>query len=387
MRISVSRADTGASLTLEGSLDATWCGEFERAVEALLREGVRQVEVRCAQVQFVSSAGMGALLRMHRSMRAAGGSMRLAEVGDALLQTLRLMKLEALLLGPAPVTASAPPQRQSLPGLQVRLRTLEGGGFRWKRVRGGAGGARVRLAADELLLGVGCLGPAATQHAGELLGVGRVAAALPSHGGQADLLLDDAAGPELTLLDAAMMRGRPSTHLQFDATEGRVPLEDLLRLAAQRAEGPACVVIAGECEGVVGVSASRSPAEPGFAESLASASGARGSLRWIGTPSFRGDLLVAVGVVAPVSAPGPWKAFVRPHGEGLLAHVHGVVAGFRPLHLEEPDVGTVVRGALDGAALRTVLHLVRDGRREPAVQTSFRRGVMWIGGLHAETAA
>jgi anti-sigma B factor antagonist len=381
MRIVSERTAMGAALALQGSLDATWSGEFERAVEALLREGVRDIEVCCAQVNFVSSAGMGALLRMHKAVRAAGGALRLSGVGEGLLQTLRLMKLEAVLLTPAVAPASVQPEVHALPGLQVRARALGGAGFQWRRVGGDASVSRIRLASDEAMFGVGCLGHGAVDHAGELVGVGSVAAAMPSLGGHADLLADLAEGPALTLLDAAVLRGRPSMHLRFDATEGRVPLDALLRLATHRAGGAACVVIAGESEGVVGASANRSPGAADFAASLATSDGARRSLRWIGTPSFRGDLLIVVGVAAPGASAGAWRCFLRPHGEGLMAHVHGVVAPFRPLHLDEPDPGAVMHAALDGVVPRTVLHLVRDGRREPAVQSAFRRGVMWIGPL------
>lgn len=386
MRITTLREGAVASLSLEGSLDATWCGEFERAVESLLREGAREVEVRCAQVSFVSSAGMGSLLRMHKSVRAAGGGLRLTGVGPSLLQTIRLMKLDSLLLGPQPAVAKVA-EMVSAPGLQARVQRLGGSGFRWSRSRQVPDGAHETLEAQEVLLGVGCLGHRSVEHAGELLGVGPVAVALPSMGAQADLLVDGTHGPALTLVDAARLRGRASEHLQFEATQGVVALEDLLRIASTRAGGAACVVVAGELEGAVGVSARRSPAASDFAVSLSSAQGARRSLRWIGTPSFRGDLMIAVAVVAPTAHAGACRDFLRPHGEGLLAHAHGVVTPFRPLPLEEPDPGVVVQAALEGAALRTVMHLVRDGRHRPAVQTAFRRGVLWVGALHDGGAA
>lgn len=323
---------------------------------------------------------MGSLLRMQKSVRAAGGSLRLAEVGDGLRQTLRLMKLEALLLAPDAAAVTATKSLETS-GLRAQVRRLDGGGYRWSRVRRVPAGEHAALAPDEVLLGFGCLGHRSTEHAGELLGVGRVAASLPSGDAQADLLLDGAGHPEVTLLDAARMHGRPVEHVQFEATDGAVTLEQLLRLAAERAGGAACVVVAGELEGAVGASARRSPAETGFEASLSTVEGARRSLRWTGTPSFRGDLLIGAAVVAPSTGDGPWRPFLRSHGEGLLAHAHGVVARFRPLHLEEPDPGAVAHAALEGAALRTVMHLVRDGRRAPAVQTGFRRGVLWVGPL------
>ena len=380
MRIDARREGPSASLSLDGSLDATWCGEFERVVDALLREGVRQVEVRCTQLVFVSSAGMGSLLRMQKSVRAAGGALRLTGVNEGFRQTLRMMKLESMLLAPdrSAVTAI---ESLEVPGLRARTRTLDGGGYRWSRVRSVPAGEHATLSPDEVLLGFGCLGHRSSEQAGELLGVGRVAVALPCGDAQADLLVDGAGSPEVTLLDAARMHGRPSQHVQFEAADDRVPLEVLLGLAVERVGGAACVVVAGELDGAVGASARRFPGEPGFAASLATAAGARRSLRWIGTPSFRGDLMLVAAVASPAQDQGPWRSFLRPHGDGLLAHAHGVASSFRPLHLEEPDPGVVAYAALDGASLRTVMHLVRDGRQAPAVQTTFRRGVLWAGPL------
>ena len=47
---------------------------------------------------------------------------------------------------------------------------------------------------------------------------------------------------------------------------------------------------------------------------------------------------MAVAVAAPAGITGAWRECMRPHGDGLLAHAHGVVAPFRPLPLTRRNV-------------------------------------------------
>ena len=73
--------------------------------------------------------------------------------------------------------------------------------------------------------------------------------------------------------------------------------------------------------------------------------------------------------------------FMRPMGPGLLAHAHAAVTSFRAIRLDEADPARAVSAAAQDGLLRTVVHLVRDGRSQPAHETLLRRGVIWAAPL------
>ena len=76
---------------------------------------------------------------------------------------------------------------------------------------------------------------------------------------------------------------------------------------------------------------------------------------------------------------------MRPMGPGILAHAHAAVTSFRAIRLDEADPARAVSAAAQDGLLRTVVHLVRDGRLEPAHETLLRRGVIWAAPLEDRT--
>ncbi|MFQ3671438.1 MAG: STAS domain-containing protein, partial [Verrucomicrobiia bacterium] len=95
----ITHSGTGDSrtLTLAGRLDSRWAGHLTESVATALREGAHHIQLDLAQVSFISSAGLRALLQAHKRIAAARGLLRLRNPSPEARTILELSGLEALL--------------------------------------------------------------------------------------------------------------------------------------------------------------------------------------------------------------------------------------------------------------------------------------------------
>src|SRR5713226_1868550 len=62
-------------------------------IDNLLASGATRMVVNLEQVNYVDSAGIGALIEMHRKTKARGGSLKLCHLGPNLRQALEMARL------------------------------------------------------------------------------------------------------------------------------------------------------------------------------------------------------------------------------------------------------------------------------------------------------
>ncbi len=62
-------------------------------IDNLLESGATRMVVNLEQVHYVDSAGLGALIEMHRKTKAKGGSLKLCHLGPNLRQALEMARL------------------------------------------------------------------------------------------------------------------------------------------------------------------------------------------------------------------------------------------------------------------------------------------------------
>ena len=81
-------------LTLKGRLVL---GEesngLRTTIDNLLLSGVTKIVISLEQVNYVDSAGLGALIEIHRKTKAKGGRLALAHLGPKLRQALEIARL------------------------------------------------------------------------------------------------------------------------------------------------------------------------------------------------------------------------------------------------------------------------------------------------------
>ena len=66
---------------------------FRATVENLLSSGARKIVVNLERVNYVDSAGLGALIEAQRKTKATGGRLKLCHIGPKLKQALELAQL------------------------------------------------------------------------------------------------------------------------------------------------------------------------------------------------------------------------------------------------------------------------------------------------------
>jgi anti-sigma B factor antagonist len=62
-------------------------------IDSLLASGVTRIVINLEHVNYVDSAGLGALIEMHRNTKTKGGSLKLCNLGPNLRQALEIARL------------------------------------------------------------------------------------------------------------------------------------------------------------------------------------------------------------------------------------------------------------------------------------------------------
>jgi anti-sigma B factor antagonist len=68
-------------------------GGLRTMIDNLLASGVTRIVVNLEHVNYVDSAGLGALIEMHRKTKAKGGSLKLCNLGPNLRRALEIARL------------------------------------------------------------------------------------------------------------------------------------------------------------------------------------------------------------------------------------------------------------------------------------------------------
>lgn len=102
MKLNYSRHDDDLLITLEGRLDATWAEYFRIEVAAQIRAGGRHLIIDASRLQFLSSAGIRALLQMSREVKEVNGTWQIVRPTPFVRQTLEMSGFSAWLIEEVP---------------------------------------------------------------------------------------------------------------------------------------------------------------------------------------------------------------------------------------------------------------------------------------------
>jgi anti-anti-sigma factor len=83
----------GGAVLIAGRLDAAQCP----AAQAFLDKVSGKVTLDCAQLEYISSAGLGVLLKTQKRLMASGGKLRLAGVSRHLRDILQYSGFDQIL--------------------------------------------------------------------------------------------------------------------------------------------------------------------------------------------------------------------------------------------------------------------------------------------------
>ncbi len=395
MQITPTISDDRVLLVLEGRLDASWSDTAGAALEQAIRSGRSRIDLDLAAVTFISSVGLGVIVRANARFRSVKGVLAIVSASPGVRDMLRISKLEFLVQEAAATTA---PERQ-LPGSFGRgwngeLEVLAPANARAEVafVRSGT----VMLDAGTIALGHFALagGEAdARGHFGEGLATGGTVAVAPAGAPRPDCLAsgDDGESPRqfvrFIARDAIVVRGEPLFRAVFERTPiTRLTLRTLASALCDAAGSAVAFTAIGECDGALGAWARVSPDAWERPVPEMNPAELRANLRFSGEPMHAGESMVVVGVACPHAMAPTLPTEVAAHLVDcgpLLLHAHAATVSYRPVPRATRDLRA--SGALLAEQpLRSVMHCMHLGDdAQLAEETAFVRGSCWamrIGG-------
>lgn len=254
MEFTRTRTVDGVELHVKGRLDGFRAGQFASELERLIQAGDRQIRLDLAEVSYLSSAGIGVLVKYHQDLKKREGSLVVTVASTPVQKVLEMAKLAALVTvapgGQRAVSGGPLPQAEAT--LHVEL--LDQRARLRRRIIGNpevlrgvlaqeSRAERLRVGGALFVLGIGAFGSEFRQccdRFGDFLAVGSSAAYMPSDGSNVpDYLVG---GGEMVVLYAEVCEGAFSHRIQFrTATVGE------LREACRKAAGDqAGALIVGE---------------------------------------------------------------------------------------------------------------------------------------------
>jgi anti-anti-sigma factor len=424
MEIVKRQGEDALVLEVRGRIDGYWAHALRAALEEEVGNGAHRMRLDLSNVDFLSSPGISVLVQTYRQIKRLRGSFGIVHPSAAVSNALTLVGMKPLLVMDAPTRDGAAGSGSRAPVALDRLlerlepdaaaepvpdRRLEHGGA-WYEVYPGAGGAltcqelgdpdkvaegrvsegdcrRVAISPRTFGLGIGALGTdfaSCRDRLGEFLAVAGAIAYLPTDGSETtDYLAATRSGaPEVTVCQALVCEGQPSTLVRFEARAGsrRTGMSQIAEACLEIMDADRIgIVMIAEAAGLVGAARRRSPAAG--VRATFQVPQVRDWLSFTAEPSFRGSLALVVGVVARGAAAGR-DLHLTTLGDSSdgLAHLHAAVFSYRPLQQGVIELQPTVAALFESQELQSVLHLLGDDREiGGAGQSEFTRGACWLG--------
>ncbi len=98
MEISVKPLKQVDIVKVSGRIDSATASEFDNALKGLLDHGRRKIVIDCEGLEYISSAGLRAMLAALKSAKSNGGNVVLAQANERVRDTLALVGFQTLFL-------------------------------------------------------------------------------------------------------------------------------------------------------------------------------------------------------------------------------------------------------------------------------------------------
>ena len=83
-------------LSADGGLNSHNAEQFVSELATLVEAGANKLIVDCTKLSYISSFGVGILIRLHKRLAEKGGEVKLAVVESPIVRVLRLMRLDTV---------------------------------------------------------------------------------------------------------------------------------------------------------------------------------------------------------------------------------------------------------------------------------------------------
>jgi anti-anti-sigma factor len=418
-------------LKVEGRVDGYWADHLAAAVDQEIREGSHHIQLDLSQVAFLSSAGIGTLVRLYKDLKSIQGSFAVSNCSRNVLKVIQLSKLEDVLVAtampeslptnearesstvkaPAP-TSIAQIERSgaiyevyplaSESKLECRrlgdATLLERCGFAKEHCR------TMQFSDSAFAIGLGALGEHFEEcrgRFGEFIAAGGAVAYLPTDGTNVPdfLLAGGTTLPEVQVCYGIACNGvnpQPfSSLIRFEAKKSSEPvelsllLESCLDLSNARQIG---IVMIAESAGLIGAALRRSPVVAASEPNAFEFPRIRDWLSFTTERAYTKSVVLLAGIAVRGSADA-LASVIRPFPNAssselpIAGHFHAAAFSYRPVQRGKIDLKTSIKTLFEGQALEGILHLLSDDRAlSGGGQSELVRGACWIAPISNITA-
>src|SRR5262245_25119390 len=98
MEIITNTREGRHELQLNGRLDANWADHVGNAIESAIRAGQHHIDIDMALVEYISSMGIGVLMKFHKQLKAISGLLRVVNPHENVLGVLKIVNLAEMLV-------------------------------------------------------------------------------------------------------------------------------------------------------------------------------------------------------------------------------------------------------------------------------------------------
>jgi len=418
-------------LKVEGRVDGYWADHLAAAVDQEIRQGSHHIQLDLSQVAFLSSAGIGTLVRLYKDLKSIQGSFAVSNCSRNVLKVIQLSKLEDVLVAkPMPESLPANEDRKSstveapaptsitpiersgaiyevyplAPESKLECRRLGDAsllqccGFGKEHCR------TMQFSDSAFAIGLGALGEHFEEcqgRFGEFIAAGGAVAYLPTDGTNVPdfLVAGGTTLPEVQVCYGIACHGanpQPfSSLIRFEAKKSSEPvalsllLESCLDLSNAKQIG---IVMIAESAGLIGAALRRSPVTAASESNAFEFPRIRDWLSFTTERAYTKSVVLSAGIAVRGSADvlaSVIRSFPDASSSGLpiAGHFHAAAFSYRPVQRGHIDLKASIKSLFEGQALEGILHLLSDDRAlSGSGQSELVRGACWIAPISDITA-
>lgn len=420
MKIVRRVADELVELEIEGRLDGYWADHLAEAVHQEIRQGAHHIQVDLSKVTFLSSAGIGVLVRFYKELKSVQGSFVVSNCSRNVRKVLELSKLEEVLLAKTSASVAvedsvhASEGREAAPSATKHLERgginyefyplapeaklecrrlgdatlLEKSGFSKEHCR------TLPISDSSFAIGLGALGEDfedCKKRFGEFMAAGGAICYLPTDGTNVPdfLLAGGNAPPEVQVCYGVLCSGASSqpfsSMIRFEAKESSAPaafpvlLESCLDLADAEQIG---IVMIAESAGLVGAALRRSPVTSNAESGAFQFPEIREWLSFTAERAHTKSVVLVVGIAVRGNAEGLTpviRPFPSQSGSMLAGHFHAAAFSYQPVQRGHIHLKASIKKLFEEQTLEGILHVLNDDRAlSGSGQTELVRGACWL---------
>ncbi|MBI3698473.1 MAG: STAS domain-containing protein, partial [Acidobacteria bacterium] len=108
MEVTKTQAGDFLEVKVKGRLDGYWADHLVQALDQVIRDGAHRIRINLSEVSFLSSAGIGVLVKFYKELTEIQGSFLVSSASPLVKKVLEMANLGRLLI------AEAPPAQQTI---------------------------------------------------------------------------------------------------------------------------------------------------------------------------------------------------------------------------------------------------------------------------------